>query len=159
VKLGKLKHSSLKPVIQSMLTLNDTASRAAVSAGAKGATDVTGFGLLGHAMNIAKSSKVNLIIYNDKVPFMPRMKEFIAKGIVQKGAKRSLEFVSKGISFPEDFDATDKLALVDPQTSGGLLVSIPPKGLRKFEGVMKKDKRPYWIIGEVVKGRGKIIVK
>jgi selenide,water dikinase len=158
VKLGKLKQSSLKPVIQSMLRLNNTASRAAAYAGAKGATDVTGFGLLGHAMNMAKSSKVNLIIHYEKVPFMPKVKEFIAKGIVQKGAKRSLEFVSKGVSFPQDFDDPDKLALVDPQTSGGLLVSLPPKGFRKFESVMKKDKRPYWIIGEVTKGRGKITV-
>ena len=159
VKLGKLKQSSLKPVIQSMLTLNKTASRAAVSAGSKGATDVTGFGLLGHSLNVARSSKVNLVIHNDEVPFMDKMKDFIRAGIIQKGAKRSLEYVSKSVSFPAHLDEVDKMALVDPQTSGGLLVSLPPKGLKKFDSAMKRKKMPYWIIGEATKGRGKIIVK
>jgi len=159
VKLGKMKESSLKPVIASMLALNNTASRAAVSAGAKAATDVTGFGLLGHALNIAKSSNVNLIIRNSDVPFMNNVKELIASGIVQKGAKKSLEFVSKSVSFPSGFEDADKLAFVDPQTSGGLLISVPTKGLKKFDLMMKKEHAPYWVIGEVVKGRGRIIIE
>jgi len=159
VKLGRMKESSLKPVVASMLMLNKTASKAAVSGGARAATDVTGFGLLGHALNIAKSSKVNLVIKNSEVPFMKNVKELIASGIVQKGARKSLEFVSTNVSFPSGFEDADKLALVDPQTSGGLLISLPQKGLRKFDLIMKKEKAPYWIIGEVVKGRGRIIVE
>jgi len=158
VKLGKLKQSALNPVIRSMLLLNNTASKAAVSAGAKGATDVTGFGLLGHALNIAKSSNVTLVIHNDNVPFMDNMKDFIAAGIIQKGAKNSLSFVSSHVSFARDLGDTDKMALVDPQTSGGLLISLPEKGLKKFDRIMKKEKLPYWIIGEVVKGKGRIVV-
>ncbi|MEF9425745.1 MAG: selenide, water dikinase SelD [Candidatus Mariimomonas ferrooxydans] len=159
VKLGKLKQTALKPVIKSMLMLNKVASRAAVLAGAKAATDVTGFGLLGHALNVAKSSKVNLVIHNDNVPFMNKMKDFIDLGIVQKGAKNSLDFVTRDVVFPKKFDYTDKMALVDPQTSGGLLVSLPPKGLKKFDLIMKKGGEPYWIMGEIVKGPGKIIIK
>ena len=159
VKLGKMKESALKPVIASMLMLNKTASKAAVSAGARAATDVTGFGLLGHAFNIAKSSNVNLVIKNSAVPFMSNVKELIASGIVQKGAKKSLEFVSKNVSFPSDFEEADKLAFVDPQTSGGLLISLPQKGIKKFDLIMKKENAPYWIIGEVVKGSGRIIVE
>jgi len=159
VKLGKMKESALKPVVASMLTLNKTASKAAVSAGAKAATDVTGFGLLGHALNIAKNSKVNFVIKSNEVPFMSNVKELIASGIVQKGAKKSLEFVSKNVSFPSGFEEADKLAFVDPQTSGGLLISLPEKGLTKFDIMMKKEKAPYWIIGEVIKGSGRIIVE
>jgi selenide,water dikinase len=159
VKLGKMKQRVLTPVIESMLMLNKTASRAAVAAGARSATDVTGFGLLGHALNMAKSSRVNLVIHNNNVPFMDNMKDFIAAGIVQKGAKRSLEYVSKCVTFPKDFEDADRLALVDPQTSGGLLVSLPEKGLKKFDSMMKRGKLPYWIIGEVVKGGGRIIIK
>ena len=159
VKLGKLKQAALKPVLSSMLTLNKTAAKAAVAAGARAATDVTGFGLLGHAFNIAKNSDVNLVLHNDKIPFMSRVKDFIASGIVQKGAKNSLNYVSRSVSFPSHYGSTDKIALVDPQTSGGLLIALPQKGMKKFDQVMKKEKAPYWVIGEVMKGSGQIIVR
>jgi selenide,water dikinase len=159
VKLGKLKQAALKPVLSSMLTLNKTAAKAAVAAGARAATDVTGFGLLGHAFNIAKNSDVNLVLHNDKIPFMSRVKDFIASGIVQKGAKNSLSYVSRSVSFPSHYGSTDKIALVDPQTSGGLLIALPQKGMKKFHQVMKKEKAPYWVIGEVMKGSGRIIVR
>lgn len=158
VKLGKMKQRALTPVIESMLALNKTASRVAVTAGATAATDVTGFGLLGHALNMAKRSRVNLVIHNNSVPFMDNVKDCIAAGIVQKGAKRSLEYVSKCVTFPKGFKDVDRLALVDPQTSGGLLVSLPEKGLKQFNRIMKRNKLPYWIIGEVIKGNGKINV-
>lgn len=159
VKLGKLKQAALKPVIKSMLMLNKVASKAAVLAGAKAATDVTGFGLLGHALNIAKSSKVNLVIHNGNVPFMSKMKDFIDSGIVQKGAKNNLNFVTRDVVFPKKFDYTDKMALVDPQTSGGLLIALPQKGLNKFDQFAKKEKMPYWVIGETSSGKGRIIIK
>lgn len=159
VKLGKMKQTALKPVIASMLMLNKTSSKAAVSSGATAATDVTGFGLLGHAYNIAKRSKINLVIKNSEVPFMKDVKELIASGIIQKGAKKSLSFVSKSVTFPSGFRDADRLAFVDPQTSGGLLISLPKKGLKKFDRIMKKDKAPYWVVGEVVKGNGRIIVR
>ncbi len=159
VKLGKARPADLKPVIRSMLALNKTASKAAISAGANAATDVTGFGLLGHAMNIAKNSKADLIINSVKVPFMKNVKELIASGIIQKGAKKSLSYVSRETKFPNNYSEIDKMALVDPQTSGGLLISLTAKGLNKFDRIMKKDRHPYWVIGEVVNGRGKIIVR
>ena len=158
-KKGKIKKVSLNKVITSMLLLNKTASEAAVLAGAKAATDVTGYGLLGHALNIEHSSKADLVINNSKVPIMNKVKELCAVGAVPKGAKNNLKFCLKKTIFPRDLSEGDKLALSDPQTSGGLLIALPPKGLRKFEGAMKKAKMPYWIIGEVVKGRGRIKVE
>ncbi len=159
VKLKKMKKAGLKPVVDSMLTLNKTAAKAAVSAGAKAATDVTGFGLLGHALNMAKSSKVNLVIHYDKVPLMKKMKDFISMGVVPKGAKKNLTFCIKSITFSSNLDEIDKLAVADPQTSGGLLIALPQKGLKKFGQIAKKEKMPYWIIGEVKKGRGRIAVE
>ena len=128
-----------------MLMLNKTASRAAVSAGSKSATDVTGFGLLGHALNMAGRSKVNLIIHNDRVPLMNKVKELSTAGAVPKGAKNNLEFCAKKSEFSENITDGDKLALSDPQTSGGLLIAVPQKGLKKFERIMKKEKQPYWV--------------
>ena len=159
VKLKKMKEPALKPVIASMLTLNKTASRAAVSSGARGATDVTGFGLLGHAMNMATSSKADLVIRYDKIPLMKRVKEFIAAGVVPKVAKNNLKFVSKRTQFSEGLEEIDRLALADPQTSGGLLIALPPRGMKKFDNLAGKGNMPYWVIGEVVKGRGRIIVE
>lgn len=159
VKRRKMKESSLKQVIASMLTLNKTAAEAAVRAGAKGATDVTGFGLLGHALNIAESSGVDLVIHNESVPLMKRAKEFIAAGFAPKGAKNNLGFVQKKTTFSRGISDLDKLALADPQTSGGLLVAISQKKVAKFKNALKKTNTPYWIIGEAVKGRGRIIVK
>lgn len=159
VKLKKMKKAGLKTVVDSMLMLNKKASEAAVSAGSRAATDVTGFGLLGHALNIAKSSKVNLVIQYDKVPLMSRVKEFIAKGVVPKGAKNNLSFCSKNVDFSAGIEDVDRLSMSDPQTSGGLLICLPPKGLKKFKQRAGREKMPYWIIGEVVKGRGRIKVE
>ncbi len=159
VKKNTVGRQSLKNVIDSMLMLNKTASKAAVSAGAHAATDVTGFGLLGHGMNIARSSKVDLIIENEKVPFMKKVKGLAANGAVPKGARNNLDYCNKNTSFAKTVTNGDMLALSDPQTSGGLLISLPPEGLKKYDRVAKKGNMPYWIIGEVEKGRGRIIVR
>jgi len=159
VKLKKMRQSGLKNVIESMLTLNKAASKAAVSAGAHGATDVTGFGLLGHALNMAKSSKKNLVISYDEVPFMKRVLEFISAGVIPKGAKKTLEYCSKSTKFPKGIPYADRIALSDPQTSGGMLISMPEKGLSKFKRAMKRQKTPFKIIGKVVKGSGRVIVR
>ena len=159
VKKNRVGKQSLKEVIDSMLILNKTAAKAAVSAGAHAATDVTGFGLLGHGMNIAKSSKVNLIIESQKVPFMKKVKDLAETGAVPKGARNNLDYCSKHTGFAETVTHGERLALADPQTSGGLLISLPPGGLKKFEQIAKKRDMPCWVIGEVAKGRGNIIVR
>ena len=158
-KKGKINSSALNTVIDSMLMLNKTASKAAVAAGSKSATDVTGFGLLGHALNIARRSKADLVIYNEKVPLMDKVKELSAAGAVPKGARNNLDFCIKGTTFAEGVIEGSRLALSDPQTSGGLLISLPPEGLKKFDRFMKKENLPYWTIGEVRKGKGRIIVE
>ncbi|MDH4028970.1 MAG: selenide, water dikinase SelD, partial [Nitrospirota bacterium] len=159
VKKKKIDGSYLNKVIDSMLLLNKAASKAAVSAGSRGATDVTGFGLLGHALNIARSSGADLVIRNENVPLMDRVRELSSEGAVPKGAKSNLGFCSRNTSFSGSIPEGDRLALADPQTSGGLLISLPPKGLKKFDRIMNKEKMPYWIIGEVVKGSGNLIVE
>ena len=159
VKKGKVKRPALNAVIDSMLTLNNAASKAAIAAGSKGVTDVTGFGLLGHALNMARRSEADLVIYSVKVPLMDNVKELSAAGSVPKGAKNNLDFCAKGTSFAKSVTKGSRLALSDPQTSGGLLISLPPNGLKKFDRIMKKENLPYWTIGEVRKGKGRIIVE
>ena len=159
VKLRKMKKAGLKDAIASMLQLNKAASRAAVLAGANGATDVTGFGLLGHALNIAKGSRANLRIFYNSIPFMKKMLDYISAGVIPKGARKNLDFCSRDVSFHKGLSDTEKLALADPQTSGGLLIALPERGRKKFDTLMKRAKTPYWIIGSVAKGRGRIIIQ
>ncbi len=159
VKLGKMKKTGLKEVISSMLSLNKTASKAAVQSGAHAATDVTGFGLLGHALNMAQSSRVNLTIYKNDVPLMKRMLEFISQGVVPKGARRNLDFCKKHVLFPKNAFNEEKLAFSDPQTSGGMLIALPRRGLKKFSGILRRANIPSWIIGEITQGKGKIVIR
>jgi selenide,water dikinase len=158
VKLNKMKKQGLNKVIASMLKLNKDASLAAVHAGAKAATDVTGFGLLGHALNMAQSSRADVRIFFDQVPVMNRVIDFIASGVIPKGAKKNLEFCGKNVSFAGKISHEEKLALADPQTSGGLLIALPEKALNRFTEIANKSKMQYWIIGEFTRGKGKIKV-
>jgi len=159
VKLGRMRPSRLRPAIQSMLRLNRTASMVARDSGANAATDVTGFGLLGHALNMAKASGVDLVIHYRKVPFMEGVRDYIAQGIIPKGARRTLDFCMKDVAFPEALDEADMLALSDPQTSGGMLISLPEDRLDVFEQLVDRHKMPYWIIGMVTKGEGRVIIR
>jgi len=158
-KRGKVQKGGLNKAIASMLQLNKTASKVAVRSGARAATDVTGFGLLGHGLNIAKTSKTDLVIFYNKIPVMDGVKKFALLGMVPKGAERNLEFCNKDITYPKNLAREDILVLSDPQTSGGLLIALPPKGLKVFTRTAKREQMPYWIIGEAVKGKGKIIIK
>ncbi len=157
-KRGVIKDTALNIAISSMLTLNKTSSKAAVSAGSRAATDVTGFGLLGHALNMAKDTKLDMVIVHGKVPVMHRVKDIVASGIAPKGAHNNLEFFSRRATFSQNLSKGEKLIIADPQTSGGLLIALSRKSLNKFDRIAKKGKMPYWIIGEVVKGKGRITV-
>lgn len=157
-KKGALKEKYLKDAISLMLTLNGRASSAAIMAEAHAVTDITGFGLLGHGLNMTKSSKIDFVISFKKVPVLNRVKEFAASGIAPKGAHNNLNFFSNRVVFPEGFPKENKLILSDPQTSGGLLIAVPKKGLNIFRQSAKRQKLSYWEIGEVVKGKGRIVI-
>lgn len=154
LKGGRLKEFEIKEAIELMLALNDRASKAALEAHAHAATDITGFGLLGHAYNMVKDSEIDFHISFDSIPVLPRVKEMIDKGMVPEGAYNNLKFLNGKVIFPDRFTEENQLILSDPQTSGGLLISIPKESLRIFE----KESIPFYVIGKVEKGKGKIWV-
>jgi selenide,water dikinase len=158
-KLGKLKKNQLKDVVSSMLTLNKNASQIALQSGARAATDVTGFGLLGHALTIAEMSKVTIVIKHKNVPLLNGVESLISEGVVPKGARKNFEFCKKHVLFMSKISEARKLALSDPQTSGGLLIALPESGLKRFKTVSRKKKLPFWIIGEVKKGKSRIVIQ
>ena len=123
-KAGKLSAENLASLIASMVTLNATASRGALAVGARCATDVTGFGLLGHASHIARASGVTLRISLDRVPVLDGTREAWRAGARTGGASRNADYLRDIVDWGAADDETRAL-FVDPQTSGGLLVCVP----------------------------------
>lgn len=152
LKGRRLMEDEGKDAISLMLTLNGKASMAAIEAGAHAVTDITGFGLLGHAYNMVKDSEIDFNISFSSVPILPLVTSMIDKGMIPQGAYNNLKFLKGKVLFPEGFPEERQLILADPQTSGGLLIALPQESLNIF----KKESIPFYVIGIVEKGRGKI---
>lgn len=112
-------------MIRSMIALNDHAARSALAVGATCATDVTGFGLAGHALNIARESSVTIRIHRSSVPRLGGVDPALAAGIRTGGAERNDSWLSDKVDWGSA-SADERALLVDPQTSGGLLVVMRP---------------------------------
>jgi len=122
-KRGHLPAEEQSPMLDAMKTLNGVASRAALALGVRCATDITGFGLLGHMSHIARASKVTLRIELDSIPVFARVREAVRAGCVTDGSKRNAEYLRDLVLWKAGSDE-DRAILYDPQTSGGLLVCI-----------------------------------
>lgn len=132
-KRGVLAAPELAALVKSMTTLNAGASRAAVALELRCATDVTGFGLLGHASHIARASGVTLHIDVRRVPVLPGAREALAAGALTGGAARNDQYLEPLVSWGRT-TGDERAILVDPQTSGGLLVAVPSGKLADFLG-------------------------
>lgn len=130
-KRALLPDAELRGLIMSMTTLNLAASRAALAAGARCATDVTGFGLLGHASHIARASRVTMHIEAGAVPLLPGTIAMMEQGALTGGAARNLSYLEPLVDWGRTTDRIRAL-LVDPQTSGGLLVALKPDRVDAF---------------------------
>lgn len=154
LKGGKLTDDDMKTAIEWMLTLNDKASELALKADATACTDITGFGLLGHACNMVRNSDSDFVINKNNVPVMDGVAEMINAGMVPEGAYNNLRFLDGKVEFSSNIAEEDRLLLADPQTSGGLLITLKEENIKVFEesGIF------FSVIGRVIKGSGKIIV-
>ena len=149
-----LKHGHLEPVLlrkltRQMTTLNRKAAEAAVEFGAHAATDVTGFGLLGHASQMADASGVSFRLWPERSWLLPRVLELAKQGELAGGLHKNREFFAPRIEEGSIAEAM-RLALYDPQTSGGLLLAVPARRVAALQGGLKR--RRIWVteIGEVV---------
>lgn len=131
LKRGELDANAAAPMIASMKALNATASRAALAVGARCATDITGFGLLGHAAHIARASAVTLRIVIRDIPILEGAREAWLRGARPGGATRNDEWIAERVDWRGATDVERGL-LVDPQTSGGLLVAVAPDRVAEF---------------------------
>ena len=124
LKRDAIDEQALAPAVRSMTTLNDGAMRAALACGVRAATDVTGFGLLGHLGQLLSASGVAAELHLARVPVLDRARELAAAGFVPGGTTRNL--ATSTAEWEADIDPADRLLLADAQTSGGLLLAVPP---------------------------------
>ena len=125
-RAGTCPPDVLEAAIKSMVQLNRAASEAAMHLGARAATDVTGFGLAGHAMEMADASGASISIELSKLPLLPGAEELARAGNRSRANTSNREFTSPHTRVDVEVDATRLEFCFDPQTSGGLLVALPP---------------------------------
>jgi selenide,water dikinase len=158
LKRDKASAGDVSAATASMMTLNRAAAETALAAGGvRACTDVTGFGLLGHASEMAEKSGVGLRISAEAVPLLPGTENYAAAGHIAGGLGRNRAYFEThggGIRFDPDVDATLQTVLFDPQTSGGLLFAIAPDHAAAFETAFAGAALSLWQIGEVVAGAG-----
>jgi selenide,water dikinase len=152
----------LDEAILSMTTLNRSASRAAQVAGVRGATDITGFGLLGHGCEMAsasgRSSGAGLRIRAADVPALPGAWTYIDAGYLTRGSKRNPEAFGENVRFASNVTPAQRTLLWEVETSGGLLLAVPADRVEPFHQVCAELGQGRWAIGEVVAGEGVEVV-
>ena len=132
IKKGMANEDIIQTAVDTMSTLNDVASKLMIELKIKAATDITGFGLLGHLSEICKASKVTSEIDYNLLPLLPGTLELANDGIIPGGTKRNLSYAESFTQFQEDRTDIEKLITSDAQTSGGLLISISPEKTESF---------------------------
>lgn len=137
-----------------MTTLNDRASAAMLEADAHAATDITGFGLLGHAHEMARASRVRLTIDAARVPLMEGVLSAIAYGDVPGGTRENAALHAEFTTFAPDISEELRLAFSDAQTSGGLLISLARERLPVLREQLQRSSSLCAVIGEVGDGEG-----
>jgi selenide,water dikinase len=141
LKRELLTEADMGEAIESMTTLNDGAMRAALANQVRAATDVTGFGLLGHLGNIVRESRLGARIQVDRLPLLGRARELAESGVVPGGTRRNLE-AAAGTRWGNGVTEVDKLMVTDAQTSGGLLLAVPPARLESLLKSLELERTP-----------------
>ena len=151
LKRDALLEGGMADAVKSMTTLNDGAMRAALRVGVSAATDVTGFGLLGHLGNMLEASKVAAEVYFESVPILPHARSLAARGVVPGGTERNLAAL-ENVEWAPDLSATDRYLCVDAQTSGGLLLAVPYENEAALLAALREEQTPAAAIVGRVKG-------
>jgi selenide,water dikinase len=123
-KLGKIGPDALRPAAVQMAELNDRAAAAMDAAGASACTDVTGFGLVGHAINVARASALTLVLELSAIPVFPGALELARRGLFSGGAKRGRSALGDDVGIAAGLEEAHVSLCFDAETSGGLLIAI-----------------------------------
>lgn len=141
-------------VVEWMKRLNNTAGHIAVEIGVRSATDITGYSLLGHALELAFASDCGLRITAGDIPFVSCARKYARMGAFPGGAADNRLYFRDRITFETALDEPDEMLLFDPQTSGGLLLCVPAERAETFRARAEALDQPVWDIGAVEEGEG-----
>jgi selenide,water dikinase len=148
VKRALITDADAEPAYGAMRALNAAASAVALEIGARCATDVTGFGLLGHALHIARASGVTVLLRPELVPLLPAALDLAERGVRTGGSERNEAYLTDRVQWGDTREALRAL-LLDPQTSGGLLIAVPASRLADYLTAVAGAV----VIGEIVPSR------
>ena len=146
--------SDVSEAVGWMKRLNRLAAELATEFGLRGGTDVTGFSLLGHASEVSQASRVRLRLEFDHIPFVRGARRYAEMFIFPGGASDNRMFFSEQVQFAAGVDEPSQMLLFDPQTSGGLLLSVPPGKLEALLERAAQLGQLFWPIGRVLEGAG-----
>lgn len=154
-KQGKLKDEDADYAPNSMMQLNKIGSQLSKIAGIKAMTDVTGFGLLGHLVEMCEGSNLSAEIVLDKIPLLPKVQEYLKQACIPGGTYRN--WSSYGDKVELRFDE-DKFILCDPQTSGGLMIAVEPSAIAEVKSLLAQEGLQVESFGKMVKRGERLIV-
>ncbi len=153
LKRDLLNETDLAPAVAAMTTLNAGAARAMLGVGVHAATDVTGFGLLGHLRTMLEASGAAAEVRAAAVPLLPHAREAAERGAIPGGTERNAAGVAAAVSFAAGVDRTARLLLADAQTSGGLLIAVAAERADMLVAALRREATPAAdVIGRVVTG-------
>lgn len=163
LKSDKVDPHLLEESVNSMLKLNEKASRIMVEVGVNACTDITGFGVLGHLYELVNASKVGARIFSQEVPKFVGAKprdgrgsggdgvyEYIEQGMVPPGTYTNMEFIKPYVRFSSVVKKNDRILLSDAQTSGGLLISVSTEKEAELLRRLRESGEGAWVIGEII---------
>lgn len=136
-KAGVVDEAVLANAVTSMSALNKDASEAMLEVGVNAATDITGFGLLGHLVTMLKASGASAVVRLGDVPILSGAMELLERGVAPGGTHRNLEALAENVEWANDVSELDQLLICDAQTSGGLLMSVPEERVEALQSALK----------------------
>lgn len=152
MKRGLVPQDEVEEATQIMAALNSYI-QPILESGVKCVTDITGFGLLGHAQEVARESRVGLRIFAHEVPVIEAARKYAAQDVFPAGSRNNLKYVSPGVSFPADMPDHERLLLCDAVTSGGLLIAVDKGETESLRQALLEAGAPVAaVIGETVIG-------
>ena len=152
LKQEKADDQDVVEVVDWMKRLNKTACQLALEFGLRAATDITGYSLLGHAMEMADASGIALRFDFKSIPFVTGARKYAERGIFPGGAFDNRKYFQPHVKFDHSVDEPNQMLLFDPQTSGGLLLGVPAEQLDSFLRRAAEIGQAAWAVGRVESG-------
>jgi selenide,water dikinase len=152
IKAGRADENTILAATRSMRALNGPAAEAMKAAGVRAATDVTGYGLLGHLRQMARASGVSVTLAGDSIPVLPGTRELTATERFPGGTVRNMKDVEGDVVFPGSMPESERLLLADAQTSGGLLMAVDPEAIPSLLAALAPVAPDAALIGEIQDG-------